>query len=426
MKVDIKELPRAQSEISVELTPEEYDPFLKKAAFFVSEKMNISGFRPGKAPYEVIKQQIGEAKLWEEALEPAVKKTLFSALNDNHITTVGSPKIDVVKLAPGNPVQYKATVNRMPSIERLTLEGFHVERKAVSVPQEQVDRTLLDLQKMRAKEKLVYREARAKDKVEVDFTIFLDNVPIEGGDGKRMPVVLGENRFIPGFEEKVAGMKSGDEKEFQLTFPKQYYQKNIAGRLVDFKVKVFSVYEIELPEVTDEFAKNLKFENAESLKKQIHGNLEAEGKIKEERRVEDEIIEKLLEKNRFSDIPDILIQSETQSLFEEFEKGIREDGLSFEDYLQHIRKTREQFLLDFVPTAVKRIKTALLFREIAGHNQIEISENDIDAYIAEGKIMRASGSKTHDTIHKPEYREYLRNTLMTRKVMDFLKQKFVR
>lgn len=425
MKTDIKELPRSQREITVELSPEEYKPFLMKAAYGISEKVKISGFRPGKAPFDIIVQEVGEPKLWEEAFEPAIKKTLFQALREKNIVSIGSPKIDIVKFAPGNPVIYRATVNMMPKVEKLVVEGIQARRASPPISESDTQQSLHELQKIRAAEKLVPRPARLGDKVEVDFTIYMDTVPLEGGMGKKIPVILGENKFIPGFEEKLIGMKAGEEKEFSLTFPKNYYQKNLAGKLVDFRAKACSVFERELPKLDDEFAKNLRFENLEALKKHIHKNLLDEAARKEERRLEDDIIEKLLEKNRFSDIPDVLVQSEAQAMFQEFEQNIRNDGLNFDEYLAQIKKTRQELFMDFTPGAVKRVKVALLFRELATVHNLHPSDKDVESQYASMKQQFEARAKSADAFQGREAKEYVRNILTSKKIMDFLKERIV-
>lgn len=422
MKIDYKELPKSQAEITIELTPQEFDPFLKKAALDISEKVKISGFRPGKAPYDIIKQQVGELALWQEALEGGVKKTLFQAIEEKKLTTVGSPKIDIMKLVPGNPVIYKATLYLMPTVGKLVIDGIKVSKKSIKVEDKDVEKTLDGLRKMRSKEKLVRRPAKKGDRVDVDFKIFLDRIPVDGGDGKKMPVTLGENKFIPGFEEKLIEMKEGEEKEFALTFPKEYYQKNLAGKLVDFKVKVLGVYEIELPAIDDEFAKSLRFNDADDLKKNIRENMIREFTLKEERRVEEEMMDKILEKNRFTDIPEILLHAEAKSMMEEFEQGIKNDGISFDDYLMHIKKTREQLLLEFTAPALRRIKIAIFLRELAKSQNISVSPEEVDRGILDAQKENVA---QEDLSKNTEYRNYFFNILTTRKVMDFLKQKIV-
>lgn len=426
MKVEMKQLPRGQAELIIEITPAEYDPFLKKAAQLISENIKTPGFRPGKASFDIIVKQVGETKIWEEAIEGAVRKTLFGALKEKSIDTVGSPKIEVQKLAPNNPVIFKATVNLLPKIENLSLEGISVKKNSVPVDNEKIAKQLRELQKMRGKEILVEREAKKGDKAEVDFSLSIDTIPLDGGDAKKFPLYLGENKFIPGFEENVIGLKAGETKEFKLTFPKNYHQKMVAGKLTDCKVKVIGVYEIQLPELTDALAKDLQFKDLNDLKEHLKKTLEKEAENAEERRVEDEIIDKLLDKNRFTDIPDVLINSESKTMLSEIEQSAAGQGVPFDEYLSHMKKTKDEMLMELAPSATKRIKGAILFREVAKTSSISASEDEITKSIQSLKEQYAHDEQAKKTLDNPDYRHYMSHTLTSQKVLKFLKEKIVK
>ncbi|KKQ57256.1 MAG: Trigger factor [Parcubacteria group bacterium GW2011_GWA2_38_13] len=426
MKVEMKPLPRGQAEFIIEITPAEYDPFLKKAAQMISENIKTPGFRQGKASFEIIVKQVGETKVWEEALEGAVRKTLFDALKEKSIDTVGSPKIEVQKLAPNNPVIFKATVNLLPKIESLSYEDITVRKNAISIDNTKIEKQLHELQKMRGKEILVSREAKKGDKVEIDFSLSIDNVSLDGGDAKKFPLYLGENKFIPGFEENVIGQKAGETKEFKLTFPKNYHQEIVAGKLTDCKVKVSGVYEIQLPELSDALAQDLKFKDLNDLKDHLKKTLEKEAKSAEERRLEDEIIDKLLDKNRFSDICDVLINSESKTMLAEIEQSVAGQGVSFDEYLSHMKKTKDEMLMELAPSATKRIKGAILFREIAKNASISASEDEITQSIQSLKEQYAHDENAKKTLDSPDYRHYMSHTLTSQKVLQFLKEKIIK
>lgn len=426
MRSQIKNLPRAQMEITIEISPEEYDPFLKKAALDISEKVKIAGFRPGKTPYDIIKREVGEAKIWEGALESAIKKTLVEAIKENNIATVGSPRIEVLKLAVQNPVIYKATVSILPKIEHMVMDGIRVQRKNVVFDEAKFKKEIATLQKMRGKEILVQRAAKKGDKIELDFTISLDRIPIEGGGVKKMPIYLGEKKFISGFEDNVIGLKAGEEKEFPLTFPKNYHQKNLAGKITECRVKILGVYEIQLPEINNRFAQDLQFKDLKDLEQHMKDTLMIQAKVAEEKRMEDEIIDRLIEKNRFSEIPDILINSEAGCLLSEIEETITSQGIPFDDYLSNLKKTRDQMLLDLAPAASKRIKGAVLFREIAKANGITVTEEELRRAQENLEKQYQKNYETLEAIKKPDYKDHLRNVLASQKVMNFLKEKIIK
>lgn len=425
MNVEVKKLPRGQAELIIEIPADEYEPFLKRAAFFISEKMTFDGFRPGKAPYDVVKNKVGEARLWEEALEPAVKKTLPKALDENKVAAVGSPNISVEKLAPGNPVVYKATISILPEVKLADIKSISVEKKEVSARDEDVEKSLKHLQKMRAKEALVDRPIKEGDKAVINFTQYLDNVVIEGGEQKSFPVTVGENTFIPEFEKNLVGMKKGDKKEFQITYPKEFHQKNLAGKAIDFKVEVIDVFEVQMPKLDDDFAKSLGgFSSADDLRAKIKENLLTEAKQKEQHRQEDEIIKNIAEKSTIGDIPDVLINSESKKMLAELEQNVASQGMKFDDYLSHLKKTRADLLLDFSKGAVDRIKGALISREVAKQHNIKADDGEVNAEI-EKILAHNNDPEIEKQVKGDDYRNYLVNVLTARKVMEFLKKETV-
>jgi len=427
MKVEVKKLPRSQVELTIEIDIAEYQPFLNQAVKTISEQIKIPGFRPGKAGFETVKQKVGENEIWQEALEPAVKKTFLKALHDNQLNTVGPPQVDVVKLAPGNPVIYKATVSLFPDLKLADYKKIKIEKKPVEVSTDQVQKFLAELQRIHAKEVLVDRPAQKGDKAEIDFDAFMDKIPIESGSAKKYPLVVGENTFIPGFEEQLIGLSKDDSKEFQLKFPENYHQKNLAGKPVDFKVKVLAIYERQLPELNDETAKSIsQCETLTELKNKVKANLQHEFEHKADRVREDELIDKIIEQSEFEDIPDILIDSESKRMAEELEHNVSTQGLKFEDYLDHIQKTRPELILDFVPQAIKRVKGSLIMKKVADQEQISATQEEINREIEKDKIKYADNDEILTDLKRPEYHDYLNNIITAKKVMGHLESVMVK
>ena len=422
MKVDVKKLERGQVELTVELPVEEYQPFLLKAAEKISREVKIAGFRPGKADFELVKQRVGEGEIWQAALEPAVKKTFPQALETEKLISVGSPHIDVVKLASGNPVIYKATVSLLPSVKLTDYSQIKIKAQPVVVSEDQVDKVLSDLQKRRAKEALISRPAQTGDKVQIDFKVFLDKIPIDNGSQNDFPLVLGEGSFIPGFEEQLVGVSQDQTKEFPLRFPETYHQKNLAGKLADFSVKVQAVYQRELPALNYEFAQGFgNFKTLAYLRRQLEDNLTHEAEHKEQQRLEEAMLEKLIEKSRFDEIPDLLVDSETKKMLEELEHNLEHQGVKFDDYLLHLKKKREDLVLDFVPQAIKRVKSALVTRAVAQTQNTNISDTELEEEIKKTLVAYGGNPEIEKQLQTPEYKNYVRNVLAAHKVMDHLK-----
>jgi len=426
MKVEIKKIERGQIELTIEIDVEQYQLFLQKAAEAISQVIKIPGFRPGKASFDIVKKQVGEGKIWEEAIEPAVQKTFVQALDQEKLITVGSPNIEIVKLVPGNPVVYKATIAILPQVTLGDYSQLNVKTNSVVIADKPIDEALTDLQHRRAKETLENRPAKNGDKVEIDFEVFVDNVPIENGAQKNYPLVLGEGSFIPGFEENVIGLKKDDTKEFKLKFPKDYHQKNIAGKQAEFKINIRGVYNLDLPKLDDEFAKGFgPFKTLEELKKQIGDNLKHDAKHKEDHRVEDEIFDKIIEKSKFDDIPDILLNSEAKKMVEELAQNLESQGVKFIDYLAHLKKSEADLLLEFAPQAVRRVKGALVTRAVSEKQAIKVEDKDIEEELKKTLANYGSNVDVEKQINTPEYKGYIKNILAARKVLQHLKDTMV-
>ena len=422
MQVTKKELKKSEVELIIEVSTEETRPFLEKAAARVSQGLKIEGFRPGKAPYHIVKQKAGEMAIYQEGLDNIVSHFFIEAIKQEELNSVGSPRIEMEKVAPGNPIVFKAIVSLMPEVKLGDYKKVKVEKKEVKVEEAEVDRAIDDLRKMAVKETLVDRPARKGDRAEVDFDAFLDQVPIEGGQGRKYPLVLGEGMMIPGFEEQVEGMNKDEVKEFQLKFPEKYQNKMVAGKKCDFKVKLLSVFNRELPEMTDNWAKELGASSLEDLKNKIKENLEAEKKFQEEQRLEMELLEKVVKQVEISEIPENLIQSEAHRMIHEFEDSIIGQGLNFDDYLKNIKKERHDLEKEFRPKAEDRVKTSIVIKEIADSEKVGAGDKEIEEE-TEKILKQVKGNReAEDNIRSEGYKGYLKTIIRNRKVIEMLKQ----
>lgn len=422
MRHNVKPLPKSAVELTVELSPDEMRPYLERAAVSLSTQTSIPGFRPGKAPYEQVVARFGSGRVWEEAAQLVVPKVFGDIVKKESLETIGSPAIEVIKLAPDNPFIFKATAALLPKVTLGDYAKIKIERKPTEITAAQVDKVVTGLQKMQTKEAVVARPARATgDKMIVDMQISLDSVPLDGGTTKDHAVYMDEEYYIPGLKEQLQGLKKGDTKEFQLKFPKEHYQKMIAGRDVDFKIEVRDVFELQSPALDDAFAQKIGQSTVAGLRTLIRENLESEARQKETERQEIELLAKAAEHTKFGDIPDILINEETHKMLAELEDGVTRQGMGFEDYLKKIGKTRDQLRLDFAPDAVKRVKTALMIRALANAEQITITDAEVDTEVARVLELYKNAPGEHEQIKSPGAREYLRGMLRNRKVLEWLK-----
>lgn len=434
MKIESQNLPKSQLEITFELSVEELKPFLQKAAQEITEQKPLEGFRPGKAPYEIVKQRLGESAILQHATNAIIGDTFYKYLDEQGLDIVDQPKIDIVKIAPDNPFVYKATVSLLPKVELTEYKNLSVKpQEEIKVEDKEVEKVIEDLRKMRASEKVVDRAAKKGDKVELNFETFIDGVALAGGKAEKYPLVLGDGQMIPGFEEQVEGMKKDDEKEFELEFPKKYHNEKIAGKKAKFKIKLLSVFERQMPELNDDLAKNMGLKTLDDLKSQIKNNLQQEKQQKAQDKKDLEMVNLILEKSKFEDLPDSLINQELQKMLEELKDNIAKQGLKFEDYLNHLKKKEADLKIDFTPDAIKRIKTSIAIRQIAVNENFSADEKDIDAEIEKtiasykmNPMYAQNMEQLEKNIKSEGARRYFGNVIVNRKVMDFLRKTIIK
>lgn len=426
MKVDKKDLEKNQIELTIEVSLDEMKPHLEKAAAKISQNTKLPGFRPGKAPYDLVKNKFGEMTIYQEALDMIVSQTYYQAVTENKLESVGQPKINIEKIAPGNPLVYKAIVSLIPKVELGDWKSLSIQRKKIEASQEDVNKTLEQLQNMQVKENLVDRAAKKDDKVEVDFEVLINKAVIEGGKNPKYPLVLGQGRMIPGFEDQIIAMKAGESKEFELKFPDKYFQEALAGKLATFKVKLLNVYERELPKLDDEFAKKVGFENIEKLKKQLSDNIKQDKEDKEKQRVEGEAIEAIVKQATIGDIPENLVANEVHKMSHELEHSISHQGMDMAGYLKSINKTHEDLKNDFRPQATQRIKAALVMRQIAQEEKIKVEESEIDAEISKQKEAYKNNPEAVKNIEHPGFRQHLENMLTNQKVLALIEKNIIK
>jgi len=424
MQVNKKDLEKSQIELTVELSPEEFNPFIEKGAQKVSEEVKIEGFRKGKVPLDILKQKIGEMTILEEAANIAVHKTIDEVIEKNTMErqAVGQPQVNITKLAPGNPFEYKVVVSLLPTIAIGKYKDLGLKAEEAKIDDKEVEKSLHDLQEMRAQEIIVEREAKEGDKITVHVKMFLDKVPLEDGDHKDLAVIIGKNYFVPGFDKKMIGAKQGEERKFELAYPDNHHQKNIAGKMVEFEVRTEGVYERQLPELNDEFAGFFRLKNMEELKTNLKESLLHEKKHNVDMRNESELIGKIVDDTKFGDLPEAIITSESRNMMMELEQSVVRQGGKFEDYLNHMKKTKDELILELLPNAVKRVKSALVIRELAVIEKIFPTEKEIHAKIDELKIQYASNKDVLKMIEEPGYHSYLSNILTNEKVIAKLKE----
>lgn len=426
MQVDIKKLPKSMVEVSVSLAWDEWKKAFAHAVEEVSKSVKIEGFRTGKAPRELIEQKVGKGVILAEAVEHAIHDSYERVIREYSIDGIGRPKAEVKKSEEGGDFEYVIQTAVMPEVELSDWEenvkkaNVEFKNRKIDVEEEDVDEEIRKISESRAKMVTVSREARKEDSVEIDFRVLQNGVPIENGVSRGHHLILGRDTFIPGFEEAILGMKAGEEKSFDLTFPKEYHAKHLAGQLAHFEVTLKVVQEREIPPVDDVFAVSLgNFENLDALKKSIRTGL-----LEEKRNVlhEDhhgEIIETLV-KSAKADIPDILLAEEIGKMFAEFEIQLSHMETSIEDFLSKSKKTREELEKDWEPQARRRVLSALALEKIAQDHEIEPSTEEVEAEMNRVLQYYRSIKQVEKDIDLARLHQYSKGRLRNEKVLEFL------
>jgi len=423
MKIEKKDLGKSQFEVTVELTAEEFKPYILRGEEKVSMEVKIEGFRPGKAPYEVLKNTIGEMSILEEGARIAIDKTLDKVIKENVVgQIVGQPQVNIIKLAPENPMEYKMVLTMLPEVKLGDYKDLKIKQAKPEVKDEEAEKLISELREMRASEVISEAEIKDGDRVITDIGIFIDKVPVEGGQGKGAGVIIGKNYVLPGFDKKIIGAKKGDVREFSLPYPADYHDKNLAGKMAEFKVTIKEVYSRVLPEVNEDMAKGFGLKSVEELKSNIKKSLLAEKEQKEAQASEAAMLDKIISASKFGDIPEILIKHEAEVMISELEYNVKQQGAKFEDYLMHLKKTREQIMLDLMPDAVKRVKVSLIIREIGNAEKITVSHEDVHEALDDILKQYQGNKEIEDRINGHAYHDYVENNLTGKKVVEKLRE----
>jgi trigger factor len=427
---EMEKIAGSKIKLQMKLPAVSFDKVIKQVADHLSKSIKVDGFRKGNIPFEVVKKSVGEEHLLQESAEEAMKQNYVDYVVENKIEVIGQPEVQFKKIAMGNDLEVEIEVAILPEIElgkKWKEEAAKINKKnqkeKIKVEESEVQRELDVLAKQRAKISTVDRAAAKDDQVQVDFEAFKDNAVLEGGSAKDHTLIIGENKFIPGFEENLIGVKAGEIKEFKLKFPKEYQQKHLAGQEVDFKVIMKNVQKREVPELNDEFAAAIgKFKSLEEVKKNIKDGIEAEKKNQLKQKLHMDILNKLIDKAKI-EIPNILIDSEIDKMKMELEAQLSQMGLNKEAYLQQINisesKLEDQWKEKDAP---KRVKASLLLRHLALENKINPESKDIQErvnQVMQHYQMTAQGQKVEELDMQRIFNN-IKNEMTNEMTLDFL------
>lgn len=423
MKVEIEKLPESKIKLKIQVPPETVNQYIDKAYSELSKSLNIPGFRQGRIPHFLIEQKVGSKTVHEKALELLIPHAYIEAVSREKVMSIAKPDIRVTKFAPGNPAEFEAEVTVIPEIELGDYKKVKIEEKKVKVEDHEVEEVLKSLQKKEGKLSPKEGAVERGDWVEIDFDGFKDGIALEKLKSRNHPIITGEGVLIPQFEKQIFGLKAGEEKEFDIDFPKDYYDRDLAGNKIHFKLKLLKVQKVELPEINDEFVKKISGgtdKTLAELKEDIKTALLKQKTHDEKQRREGEVVKQVTEQAKL-EVPKLLVEEETEQMKKDLEDKLASQGLKLQRYLEHLGKTEEQLKEDFREEAERRIRVGLVLNKITEAEDIEVSDEEAESEMKRTREGTASKEGVeNNNIETEEARRYIKTVLKNRKTLDKL------
>ena len=405
---------------TMEFTAEEFEQAQIKVYQEAKNQFEIPGFRKGKAPRSIIEKHYGEGVFFEDAIDALFRQFYGNALADLDLEVIDSPAAEFSKIAKGEGFTVTITVECFPIVEVKDYKGVEVEKVVQEVKDEDVENELKAVQKRNARMILVERPAKEGDTVLFDYAGFVGGEQFEGGTAERQELVLGSGMFIPGFEEQLIGTTPGEKVDVKVTFPEEYHAEELAGKEAVFHCLVHEIKEEQLPELDDEFAKDVsEYDTLEELKNANRERLEAYAKTSAENQMKDAAILKVVEANDV-EIPRAMVEDEIDRMIGELNQQLRYQGITIDKYLEFTGKSMADFREEVRPEAEKAVKTRIILMGIVEAEKIEVSAEEMEKEL---ELMAAQYQMTADKIKEMigvEILTFLQKDLQVRKAIDFI------
>ena len=410
-----------KNELKLEFTVEaqKFDETMKKVYFKTVKYFNIPGFRKGKAPMNIIERYYGKEIFYEDTFNEILQEVYDRELRESNITAVSYPNIDVKQIGKGQDLIFTAVVQTKPEVKPGKYKGIEIKKVEYNVSEDEINHELGHMQDRNSRMVTVDdRAVENGDVTVIDFEGFVNGKAFEGGKAEGHELTIGSNTFIPGFEDQIIGMKIDEEKDINVKFPEEYFSKDLAGKDATFKVKLHEIKKKELPELDDEFAKDVsEFDTLKELKESIKEKLEKENEQKAKYETEEAAIKAVCD-NTEIDIPSGMIETEIDHMEKDMEQRMQYQGLTLDMYLQMIGKTKEEFRKEYEDQAKDAVKSRLVIEAVAKEEKIEADDKEVDEKIKE---MAENYGKTEDELKSNEsLRNYLKENLKTEKTIKFI------
>ena len=423
MKITKENLDNYEVELTIELEADKLEKAKKTACKNLAARLNIPGFRKGKAPQHIIERQAGKEAIMEEAADILIQESAMEALKEEDITPVTELKPEIITNEDGKDFVFKVTFTPYPKVKLGDYKGLKIDKVVEEVTDDDVDKQVKLMQEHHANMVDAPEDATVKDGdfTTLDFQGYIDGEPFENGEGKSYPLKIGSKTFIPGFEDQLIGAKIGEDREINVTFPEDYHSAEFAGKPATFKCKILSIKHQELPELNDEFAKKVsKFETLKEFKDDIKKNLEISAEHKAEDTRNRAAVEEAT-KNMTVDLPPVMVETRINQLINELSLQLQTRGMTLESYMQYSGSDMEKLRESYREAANKEVLTDLMLEEVAKVEDIKVEPEEVNYEIA---VMAATYRTTPKQIVKilKENRQLssVANNVRRRKAIKFI------
>ena len=417
METKTKEISKSEIEITGEMSWDEFRPYIDRAFEMLSKNVNIKGFRPGKAPKDILEKNIGEQNIMAEAVDIAIKEKYIEIIKEKGIEPIGPPKADVLERAKDNPFSLKMTIQTIPEIKlpdyKKIVKEFPINK--VEIDAKEIEEALRWVQRSRAKFTDLETPAKKGDFVHIEYS----SKDVDGGRKVSDGFILGEGKLIKGFEENLQSMKAGEEKSFKSTFPSDYTMTELAGKEIEFNVKMEKVQKMITPEINDEFAKSIgKFKTVDELKENIKGGVTQEKQQEKSKKWRNDVLNKIAGEISW-DIPEVLVKSEQENSLQGLKQKVEKDlKISFEEYLKQIKKQESEVIADLKEQSEVRVKNFLILKEVGKKENIEVSELEIKQAV--DNFLTGFPQDKQKNIDSVQLKEYYKEMIHNKKVFQKL------
>jgi trigger factor len=419
MQITRTPAPGSTVRLEIELPPDRLDRALQHAVQALARRTRIPGFRPGKAPRPVLERHLGPGVVMDEAVDHLMQDAYREALIKEDILPLANADVEVVQAEEGKPLIFKAIVPVRPEVTLGDYKQFNFKPEIETIDDPRVDKVVEELRDQNATLAAVEdRGAQDGDYAVISFVGTKDGQPFDGGTSERMPLILGQERLIPGFETNLLGKRVGETTEFDITFPEDYPEASMAGQAAHFSVEIRELREKILPDLDEDFLASLgEFTSLEALREDIQRRLQGNALDRARHTFADRIIDYAVA-NATVELPQVLVDQEVEVMHDEFKGSLARQGITEEAYLKAIEKTTDDLHADFRPNAEKRAKTLLVLSKVADAEGVEIADADVDAEVARGLERYAGDARLASYFESDRGRSFIRSTLGRSRVVE--------